>query len=266
MTDTAKRIGIIVTTASNMRTFYDIEACKFDDVAFKNRTGCTMLTVEEVEVGCKCRVEVRVKIHGTVACRYMVFGHTRFCFKKKFIDRKTCCLIDTDFVTACKRFRDNTTKTVTFYVFRRRECFFGNLSDDRSIVGNCKSVTTFFCIRRAEVEVGHKFIKVEYKEVCREKTINVDLTDTLFDVLTEIVKVLTCFKVMRGSTTEAREVCGFTACDASFHDTTFRYCFLFKCFEDFTGKDLFRKGNFLRIGLVRITDRKRIRNFYICHS
>ena len=110
-----------------------------------------------------------------------------------------------------------------------------------------------------------ELIKVVDKRISRQKTIELDNTLILLDVLTKVIKVLTCLQVMSLRATEHRELCRLTGRNRAFHDTPRGYGSALKGGKRLTTEYFQGKGKFVGIGLCLTIDSHWICNCYICH-
>ena len=209
MTITLNGIRRVITTLCQMRTFDNLEAIHADNIGISQRSGGTIIAIQEIKVRCQCGVNFRRYEAITITLRNVVSGHLSFNFQQNVTDCDTCFFVNTKSGTRCECLFNDATFTKTSDIFRSVKCFFSHLCENRRIHGDCQCFTKLCSIRRTEIIMCDKFVKVKYQAVSRQQTINNNGTFALLNVFAKVIKALTTFQVMCFSTTKYRELSGF---------------------------------------------------------
>ena len=266
MAITLNGIRRVITTLCQMGTFDNLEAIHADNIGISQRSGGAIVAVQEIKVRCQCGVNFRGYEAITITLRNIVLGHLSFNFQQNVADCNTRFFVNTKCGTRCEFLFNDATFTKASNVFRSVERFFSDLCENRRIHGDCQCFAKLCSIRRTEIIMCDKFVKVKYQAVSRQQTINNNGTFALLNVFAKVIKALTTFQVMCFSTTEYRELCRFTTLNSTFDKFTIRYGSTCKCRESFTTKDFKGKSKFVGICGSLSTNRHRSCNFNICHN
>ena len=209
MTITLNGIRRVITTLCQMGALDNLEAIHADNIGISQRSSGAIIAVQEIKVRCQCSVNFRGYEAITITLRNIVFRHFSFNFQQNVTYCNTRFFVNAKSGTRCECLCNDTAFTKASNVFRSVQCFFSHLCENRGIHGDCQCFAKLCSIRRTEIIMCDKFVKVKYQAVSRQQTINNNGTFALLNVFAQVIKTFTAFQVMCFSTTEYRELSGF---------------------------------------------------------